>query len=331
MIQQIEFNRILDSFNIKANCVAASSSRHFAFYDLELAPGTRISKIKRYADELAIAMKAHSSLIIKPVPSEGIVRLQTTIDKPDKILFEDIYNKYKTSEGFLPFVLGETDEGQPLIMDLAQNPHLLIGGSTGSGKSVLLHTIIANAAKRNDMRLYLADTKQVEFSVYKHKLTSLVEEVHSDPKELLFTLKHLCDIMEMRYEYMVSLGISKLEERPGLFDKILLIVDEAADIMQSPVGKQFELYITRLAQKARAAGIYIILATQRPSNDVFTGLIKANFPARLACKVTSHFDSKVILDRAGAENLAGKGDAILNNSAYNMTRFQVAFSDPCEI
>jgi S-DNA-T family DNA segregation ATPase FtsK/SpoIIIE len=144
-------------------------------------------------------------------------------------------------------------------------------------------------------------------------------------------LEHLNNMMDSRYEYMAERGIQSVEERPDLFDNILLIIDEAADLVLYEKGKAFDSLVAKLAQKARAAGIYMVFATQRPSVDVFTGVIKANFPARLSCKVTSKVDSKVILDQQGAEALIGRGDAILNNSAFDMTRLQVAYSDPAQI
>ncbi len=324
-------NDIFKGFKIKAECINAKTHRHFAFYDLKLDVGTRISKIERYADELAIAMRANSSIIVKPIPKEGIVRLQTTFRKADTLLFEDLYQTTKMPDDMLlPFVLGETDEGEPLIVDMAKNPHLLCAGATGSGKSVLLHTLIANASKRKDMAVFLVDTKRVEFSAYaQHK--HFVYRVSNDYFDAMSVLERLNEMMENRYMHMSEAGIKSLEERPNMFYKVMLVIDEVADLMLFDRSKEFERLVGKLAQKARAAGIFMVFATQRPSVDVITGVIKANFPARLSCKVTSKVDSRVILDRHGAENLAGRGDAILNNDQQYMTRFQVAYSEPSMI
>jgi len=324
-------NNILKSFKIKAECVGAKKHRHFAYYDVTLEPGTRISRLQRYANELAIAMRANSSIIIKPIPREGIVRLQTTTSKAKKLDFNELYKFNKApSDHILPFLLGETDEGKPLWMDIAKNPHLLVAGSTGSGKSVFLHTLIANAAKRHDVSLHLVDTKRVEFNIYREGLADVVTSVSNTYDEAINTFSFLHDLMESRYLYMSKIGVKSIEDQPNIFNKIVLIVDEAADLMLYEKGKVFEDLAIKLAQKARAAGIYMVFATQRPSVDVFTGLIKANFPARLSCKVTSKVDSKVILDQQGAESLIGRGDAILNNSNFDMTRLQVAYSEPAE-
>lgn len=324
-----DINDLFSQFKIKARCIAANKHRHFSTFDVELEPGTRIIHIERYLGELALKMKAASSIILKQIPSKGIVRLQTTHKDPEKLFFEDLYFKAKTPEDqFLPFLLGENDEGKPMWVDMAKNPHLLIAGTTGSGKSVLLHTLIANAAKRRDVKLFLVDTKRVEFNIY-NKANNLVKSVSNTYQDAMEKLEFLNRLMEERYKYMAKEGVQGIEYMKTPLLKNLLIIDEAADLMlHDKKSKAFESLVAKLAQKARAAGIYMIFATQRPSVDVFTGVIKANFPARLSCKVTSKVDSKVILDKQGAESLVGRGDAILNNSTYDMTRLQVAYTEP---
>lgn len=327
-------NSLLNSFNIKATCVDASQHRHFSYFDVELAHGTRISKITRYANELAVAMRAKSALIVTPIPEKGIVRLRTTHHEPDKIDFEEIYSQYLNSKpsGILPFLLGETDEGKPLWVDMANNPHLLVAGATGSGKSVFLHSLIANAIKRRDVKLNLVDTKLVEFSQYDIPfMSSVIRYFARSYSESVMVLERLIDIMEARYKYMAQHNLQSIEDCPNLFDKHLVIIDEVADLILQDKGKRykpFENLVASLAQKARAAGIYLILATQRPSVNVLTGLIKSNFPARLACRVSTKTDSRVILDQQGAEHLAGKGDAIFKQPAGNTIRFQSAFVNP---
>ena len=327
----LTINKLFEGFNIKATCIGAERHRHFVYYDVELDPGTRISRISRYRDELAIAMKAKTSLIVKPIPGKGIVRLQTTHRVADKLMFNQLYRKTKPpSDYILPFLFGETDEGNPLWVDMVKNPHLLVAGSTGSGKSVFLQLLIANAAKRNDTRLFLIDTKRVEFNIYRDSVFSnLIHSVDNDFEGAMRTLKLLIGIMTERYKYMASIGVQSMEENP-IFDKFVLIIDEAADLMLYDRTKSFEKQIAKLAQLARAAGIYMVFATQRPDVSVVTGLIKANFPARLACKVTSKIDSKVVLDKMGAEALAGRGDALFTSPVSDLQRLQVAYVEPEE-
>lgn len=324
-------NNLFEGFKIKATCVGAERHRHFVFYDVELDPGTRISRISRYRDELAIAMKAKTSLIVKPLPEKGIVRLQTTHREADKLQFNELYNRSSAPDDTtLPFLFGETDEGEPLWVDMAKNPHLLVAGSTGSGKSVFLQLLIANAAKRSDTQLFLIDTKRVEFNTYDDPaFKGLVNSVDNDFDSAMKTLQFLNHVMAERYRYMASVGVQSMEEDP-IFDKIVLIIDEAADLMLHDRTKSFEKQIAKLAQLARAAGIYMVFATQRPDVSVVTGLIKANFPARLACKVTSKVDSKVVLDRMGAEALAGRGDALFTSPIEDIKRLQVAYVEPEE-
>jgi S-DNA-T family DNA segregation ATPase FtsK/SpoIIIE len=327
------FNDILHSFKIDASCVDANRHRHFSYYDLALNPGCRINKIARYSREIAIALRARTPIIVNPIPHEGIVRLHTTHDAADTLHFNELYNYYYNNYpiyGILPILLGETDEGKPLWIDLVRNPHILVAGGTGSGKSVLMHTIIANAALRNDVSLYLADTKKVEFNPYQRKeFSHKLNFCANDYSSAIAMLEHLYDKMENRYNYLCSKGLSSIEDNPNIFDKVLVVMDEVSDLMlYDKKQKYFENLVVKLAQKARAAGIYMVLATQRPSVDVLTGLIKANFPARIACKVNSKVDSRVVLDSHGAESLAGRGDAIIKSLDNDHTRFQVAYVDP---
>ncbi len=326
-------NKVFSSFKIKAKCIDANSHRHFAYFDVKLMPGCRINKIMSFSQEMAIEMRTSTAFSVKPIPEKGIVRLQTTIGKPETINLSDLYRQNPKPEGLIPFLIGETDEGKPLWVEMSKNPHLLIAGSTGSGKSVLLHNIIANASFVNDVDLFLVDTKKVEFNIYRSSSFSrFVKCVAQDFSSAIQVLKYLNRKMDDRYDAMCNYGISSIEQRPNLFKKIVLIVDEVSDlILYDKKNKEFENLVIRLAQKARAAGIYIVLATQRPSVDVITGLIKANFPARLSCKVSSKRDSMVILDTPGAESLAGRGDAILNNDIFDMVRLRVGYITPQEI
>lgn len=328
--QRVELlNNVLNGFNIKAKCVDSKANRHFAFYDVELAPGTRLNQLMRYSKELSIAMRAKTDIIMTPIFEKGIIRLHTTQDSVSSIELNTLYNNCDTPDGMLPFLFGETAEGHPLWVDMATNPHLLVAGSTGSGKSVFLHALIANAAKRDDVQLYLIDTKRVEFNMYSN-VGSLVCNIADNYNDAMDILDCVHQMMESRYGYMETSGLQNFGQCSDIFDKVIVIIDEVADLMLYNKTKQFENSLIRLAQKARAAGIYLVLATQRPSVDVITGLIKSNFPARVACKVSTKVDSRVILDQHGAENLAGRGDAILKHPVIGNIRFQVAFVNPSD-
>ena len=327
-------NNIFDGFKIKAKCIKGIKHRHFLLFDVVLQPGCRVNDIAKFSEEMALAMKSVTPILVTSIPKEGIVRLQTTHCKASILKFKE-YNDYVfynyPLNGIMPFVIGEACNGQPIIMDMAENPHLLVAGSTGSGKSVLLHSLIANALNRNDTEIYLSDTKKIEFIHYNkdRKYNNIVFNA-SDYDATLYMLQNLYEEMEQRYTMLSSSDQISMKFNFN-FSKILVIIDEVADLMLHSKDKIFEDLIVKLAQKARAANIYIVLATQRPSVNILTGIIKANFPARIAFKVSSNTDSRVILDASGAENLAGKGDGIINNAAYNYVRFQATYIDQNDI
>jgi len=325
-------NDVLSGLRIDGECVQASSHRHMAFYDLRLSASANIRRLENRAREIACAIESKTIPIIKVIPELGVVRLQVATRNADCITFEDLSANEdipEIDEMFFPMIIGETDEGEKLWMDMSKNPHLLVAGGTGSGKSVLLHTIITNAmmlsalGKRN-ISIWLSDPKRVEFSVYKNDCMALVH----DYVGTVSMLKAMEWEMEQRYEMMEKMGIKSIQEAPGYFSINLVVIDEAADLIGQDKYKEFETLLQRLGQKARAAGIYMVLATQRPSAKILTGEITANFPGRIACKVASHVNSRVIIDKPGAENLLGRGDAILNNMEHDHVRFQVAFTDP---
>lgn len=330
MIENLNF--LLESCNIRATCINAYRHRHFSFYDLVLDHGALISSISRKARELSLALKTKTPFILDVIPEKGIVRMRTTHASPEKITVSDLYNQYEHTkpEGILPFLIGETDEGKPLWMDMAKNPHLLVAGATGSGKSVALHNLIENACRRDDVRLTLIDTKLVEFGVYRNSPVShRMRYLAQDYSSALIVLERLELMMNKTYAYMAKHGIQSIEDAPDIFEKQLVIIDEAADLMlYDKKVKAFETLVISLAQKARAAGIYLVLATQRPSVDVLTGLIKSNFPARLACRVSTRVDSRVILDQQGAEHLTGQGDAMLKLPTGETTRLQIGYAEP---
>lgn len=322
-------NDILSGLSIKATCIDAVRRRHIGFYDVKLSPGERVRSIESKATEIALHLKSKTNPVIKLIREEGVVRVQAVFSNPETIPFDSLYAnttvRNGVPKGFLPFLVGETHEGDPLWVDMAEHPHTLVAGETGSGKSVFLHLLIANAAQRKDTKLYLIDPKRVEFSNYsKSKLITHISHEYSDT---IATLKNLVSIMEQRYSLMAQMRMKSIKDAPSMFEKIVVIIDEAADLVmqQDKKEKEFESLVVRLAQKSRAAGIYLVLATQRPSVDVITGLIKANFPARIAFKVASKSNSRVIMDANGAETLLGKGDGIIKSANRDYIRFQGAF------
>lgn len=333
MDQINKLNEVLTAFNINATCQKSSRNRHLAMYDVHLAPGCRVSQIKRCAGEIALALKSKSIPLVFPVTEEGIVRITVADRDAEVIPFRGLAEKASRPAGVLPLLLGETDSGIKLWTRMEKNPHILVAGETGSGKTTLLHTMIANVLDREDVWLYLMDPKQgLEFGNYEMKAYSIAYDYDS-------SLRLLDDVrfnMDQRNCFLNSVGIRSIEEDPAILPKILVVIDEIASLMlwdsdkRNPKKGQFEKKLVEIAQKSRSSGIYMVLATQRPSVNVITGLIKANFPARIACRVSSSFDSKVILDRVGAENLYPRRDAIISSPEFDFTRFQVAFTTPEE-
>jgi len=264
------------------------------------------------------------------MPELGVVRLEVIDENPHKIAFFEEIGKLEAPKGGVPMYLGSSVNGQDMWVDMAKNPHLLIAGCTGSGKSTLLQVIMANALRLPGVKICIVDSKNVEFKDY-DRFDNI--NVATDYISAINLLSILIDEMEFRYKLMNTKEISSSSYGPNSeeFPHILFIIDEFADLIMQDDSKVFYNRLCRLAQKSRAAGIYCILATQRPSVDVLRGSIKANFPARISCQVASGVDSKVILDTGGAELLAGCGDAIIKNYNNNYQRFQVAYTTPEEV
>jgi S-DNA-T family DNA segregation ATPase FtsK/SpoIIIE len=321
MSNRESLNSILSSFKVKANCTNYSKIRNVSLYDLRLEPGTRVRDLQKFSDEIALAMKAKARPLIKVMPELGVVRLEVIDENPYKISFFDEIEKLVVPAGEIPMYLGSSVSGQDVWVDMAKNPHLLIAGCTGSGKSTLLQVIMANAIRLANVNICLVDSKNVEFKEY-DKFDGI--NVATDYISALEMIHILIEEMEFRYKSMN-------DKKEIYFPNIIFMVDEFADLIMQDDSKAFFNGLCRLAQKSRAAGIYCILATQRPSVDVIRGSIKANFPARISCQVASGIDSKVILDAGGAELLAGYGDAIIRNYNNNYQRFQVAYTTPEEV
>lgn len=320
-------------------------------FEFSPAPGVKISKIANLSDDLAMALSALSVRIVAPIPGKGVVGIEVPNPKREMVFMKEIIADdtfIKNTKMSLPMGLGKDTAGNPIVTDLAKMPHLLVAGSTGSGKSVAVNTMITSLLYRNspdDVRMIMVDPKMLEFSIYAD-IPHLLLPVVTDPKQATVALNWAVQEMERRYHSLAELNVrnikgynqkveeltkqAQLDMEQGMetssaikslgidaegkpshlrLPYIVVIIDEFADLMMT-ASKDVETAVARLAQKARAAGIHLILATQRPSTDVITGLIKANFPTRIALRVTSKTDSRVILDHNGAENLLGNGDML---------------------
>jgi S-DNA-T family DNA segregation ATPase FtsK/SpoIIIE len=318
-----DFNSILQSFKIKATCVDYKKIDNYFYYEVKLGPNGRVKDIQKFGDEISLALKTPCKPSMKVLHQEGVVRLEFISPREQPLRLFDLFSNRGLPKGEINCLLGRSVDGQRVWMDLAQNPHMLVAGTTGSGKSTLLHNIIANLLNYNDVQTYLIDPKNIEFCQYDRKIPSI--KVLYTYDEAVALLVKLIDIMESRYAFM------RMGKPASELKSIVVVIDEFADLILQDQGEAFYLSLCRLAQKSRAAKIHIVLATQRPSVNVINGTIKANFPARIACRVASHVDSKVILDSSGAENLLGKGDAMLRDNGRFMERFQIAYTDATEV
>lgn len=297
------------------------------------ATDVKVSRIVALEDDLALALEARSLRVIAPMPGTSCVGFEVANKTGEPVLFEDIISGPIFSEcgAQIPLVLGKSVTGDDRVVDLAQQPHLLVAGSTGSGKSVALHTMISGilASKTPDeVKLVLIDPKRLEFIGYTH-VPHLFVPIVNDGAQTCRILRYLAEHMEERYQRMAAEGVRNIQEYHHMrgtleMPYIVVVIDELADLMMV-VGREIEAPLIRLAQMARAAGIHLIVATQRPSVDVLTGLVKVNFPARIAFKVASKTDARTILDQSGAEKLLGRGDLLFLDSRGVIERMQGAF------
>ncbi len=318
-----DFNNILNSFNIGANCINYKKVDNYFFYDVKLHHHTKVKDIQKYSDEISLALKTPCKPRVKVLHSEGIVRLEFVSLRHFNLNLFDYFTNDNIPEGKINCLLGQTIDGHHMWIDLAANPHMIIAGTTGSGKSTLLHNIIANLFNYNKVQLFLMDPKNIEFSEYE-KIPYNVN-VSYTYNESLFVLDSLLEMMDQRYE-MIRSGFPV-----DNFPYVVLIIDELADLILQDHEEIFYNKLCRLSQKCRAARIHLILSTQRPSVNIIKGDIKANFPARIACRTTSYIDSRVILDAVGAENLLGKGDALIRDNSRFLERFQIAYTNSIEV
>lgn len=347
--------KTLMEFGIPIVSIEATVGPTVTLYEIRPDKGQRVAKIKSLVDDISMSLAAIGVRIIAPIPGKGTVGIEVANKKPQTVSMRTLLQsrKYKETTAHLPLALGSTISNEVYIADLASIPHLLVGGATGQGKSVGLNVILSSLLykKRPDeLKFVLFDPKMVEFNLYAAiekqylaKLPDATDAIITDMSKVVPTLNSLCIEMDDRYSLLKAAEVRKIDEYNKLFKKgeldsadghrylpyIVVVVDEFSDLIMT-AGKEVEMPIARLAQKARAVGIHVIIATQRPSTAVITGNIKTNFPGRIAFKVSSGIDSKVILDATGAQQLIGKGDMlILNNS--EMVRVQCAFIDTPEV
>lgn len=343
------------NYKIEIVKIKATIGPTVTLYEIIPAPGVRISKIKSLEDDIALSLAALGIRIIAPIPGKGTIGIEVPNRNKQIVSLKEVLasQKYQDAKMDLPIALGKTISDEVFIADLAKMPHLLIAGATGQGKSVGINTIIMSLLYKkhpSQLKLILIDPKKVELSLYNkisaHYLGYLPEEeeaIVTDVTKVVQTLYSLTVEMDERYNLLKKASVRNINEYNKKFvarklnpEKghrfmpfIVLIIDEFADLIMT-AGKEVELPIGRLAQLARAVGIHLIIATQRPSVNIITGIIKANFPARLAFKVTSKIDSRTILDGGGAEQLIGRGDMLLS-SGGNLIRIQCAFVDTPEV
>ncbi len=345
----------LKNYDIAIQRIAATVGPTVTLYEIVPAPGVRISRIKNLEDDIALSLAALGIRIIAPIPGKGTIGIEVPNVRKSVVSMKTLLasEKFVNSNFSLPIAIGKKIDNENFIVDLATMPHLLMAGATGQGKSVGLNAILVSLLYKkhpSQLKFVLVDPKKVELSIYKviekhflAKLPGEEESIITDTKKVVHTLNALCIEMDNRYDLLKEAGCRNIREYNEKFSNrklnpqkghqylpfIVLVVDEFADLIMT-AGKEVEMPIARLAQLARAIGIHLIIATQRPSVNIITGTIKANFPARIAFKVSSKIDSRTILDAGGAEQLIGKGDMLIS---YNgeITRLQCAFVDTPEV
>jgi DNA segregation ATPase FtsK/SpoIIIE, S-DNA-T family len=345
----------LKNYDIDIQKISATVGPTVTLYEIVPAAGVRISRIKNLEDDIALSLAALGIRIIAPIPGKGTVGIEVPNVKKTVVSMRSMLSseKFQNNAFSLPIAIGKKIDNENFIVDLTTMPHLLMAGATGQGKSVGLNAILVSLLYKkhpSQIKLVLVDPKKVELSLYRHiethflaKLPGEEEAIITDTKKVIHTLNALCIEMDNRYDLLKEAGARNIREYNEKFVKrklnpqkghqflpfIVLVVDEFADLIMT-AGKEVEMPIARLAQLARAVGIHLIIATQRPSVNIITGTIKANFPVRIAFKVSSKIDSRTILDAGGAEQLIGKGDMLIS---YNgeITRLQCAFVDTPEV
>ncbi len=345
MNSQILEKKLAD-FDVNGKVTEVHPGPVITLYEFEPAPGIKINRIVNLSDDLALALKATSIRIIAPIPGKAVIGIEIPNKEREKVYLRNILaiKEFKESPSPLLLAIGKDISGKPFITDLRRMPHLLIAGSTGAGKSVSLNIMILSIlykATPETVRFVMIDPKRLELAMY-NSIPHLLLPVIIDVKKAAPTLRGILLEMEERYNMMAGKGVKNIEQYNKRVRKengetkplpyIVIVIDEMADLMMTASSRDFEDIITRLAQMARAAGIHLIIATQRPSVDVITGLIKANFPARISFQVPSRTDSRTILDTNGAENLLGEGDMLfLPPGSSKIMRIHGAYISEIEI
>lgn len=345
----------LSHYKIGIEKIKATIGPTVTLYEIVPEPGVRISKIKNLEDDIALSLAALGIRIIAPIPGKGTIGIEVPNSNPDIVSMRSLVasEKFQESTLELPVVIGKTISNETFVTDLAKMPHLLMAGATGQGKSVGLNAILVSLLYKkhpSQIKFVLVDPKKVELTLFnkieRHYLAKLPDEeeaIITDTSKVVKTLNSLCIEMDDRYELLKDAGVRNIKEYNGKFIKrrlnpekghrylpyIVLVVDEFADLIMT-AGKEVETPIARLAQLARAIGIHLIIATQRPSVNIITGVIKANFPARIAFRVSSKIDSRTILDAGGADQLIGRGDMLLS-TGNDIIRLQCGFVDTPEV
>ncbi|BAU55782.1 FtsK/SpoIIIE family DNA translocase [Mucilaginibacter gotjawali] len=345
----------LNHYNIEIDKIKATIGPTVTLYEIIPAPGVRISKIKNLEDDIALSLAALGIRIIAPMPGKGTIGIEVPNQSPEMVSMRSVLatEKWQNTTMDLPIALGKTISNEVFIADLAKMPHLLVAGATGQGKSVGINAILVSLLYKKhpaELKFVLVDPKKVELTLFRkierHFLAKLPDEadaIITDTKKVVNTLNSLCIEMDQRYDLLKDAGVRNLKEYNEKFVKrkisdpekhrylpfIVLVIDEFADLMMT-AGKEVEVPIARIAQLARAVGIHLVIATQRPSVNIITGTIKANFPSRLAFRVLSKIDSRTILDTGGADQLIGRGDMLLSTGS-DLIRLQCAFVDTHEV
>jgi S-DNA-T family DNA segregation ATPase FtsK/SpoIIIE len=358
--EELEVNKqkivdTLGNYNIGIISISATIGPTITLYEIVPEAGVRIAKIKNLEDDIALSLAAEGIRIIAPIPGKGTVGIEVPNQNPTTVSMSTVLksDKFQNSKMDLPIAFGKTISNETFVVDLAKMPHLLMAGATGQGKSVGLNVILASLLYKkhpSQIKFVLVDPKKVELTLFnkieRHflaKLPDTEEAIITDTKKVVNTVNSLCIEMDQRYELLKNAMCRNLKEYNAKFiarklnpneghrylPYIVLVIDEFADLIMT-AGKEIETPIARLAQLARAIGIHLIVATQRPSVNVITGIIKANFPARSAFRVTSRVDSRTILDSGGADQLIGKGDMLISTGS-DLTRLQCAFIDTPEV
>ena len=346
----------LRDYGVEITEITATPGPTVTLYRVKPAPGVKIAKIKNLENDIALSLAALGIRIIAPIPGESNVGIEVPNAKPQIVAMKTMLesSEFREAKMELPIAFGKDINNKPLVTDLAKMPHLLMAGATGTGKSVGLNAVLASLLYKkhpSELKLVLVDPKKVEFSLYsaleRHYLAKMPDEeeaVITDVKKVVRTLNSLCIEMDSRYDLLKLAKVRKITEYNEKFCSrmlnpenghrylpyIVVVIDEFGDLIMT-AGKEVELPIARLAQLARAVGIHLIIATQRPTTNIITGTIKANFPARVAFRVTSGIDSKTILDTGGAQQLIGRGDMLISLAGKDMIRLQCALIDTPEI